>query len=94
MENFDLKIIRTPENPLEYKVKKDLQMYLMKKMIGDNATEEAILIWIDKFAKEISRVVDDEKNTDIRELAKNKNFKKASGLILDMIEKTDSKRAA
>ena len=94
MDKFEDSIVNHIENPLEYNLKKELQMYLMNKMIGENANDKAILNWIDKYAKDVSRIVDDEKNITIRELVISRKFEEASNQIMEKIKKQELTNAA
>jgi hypothetical protein len=71
----------------------DFQAALMDMMIPIKSTQ-AELEWCDKYVDTVSELIDDPKNSEIRELIMNNQHAEASVLVRDILENSENKMAA
>lgn len=76
--------IELPEinQSIDLKHRLDLEVALMDKMIGENASQDEQIRWIDTYSDLIRQIIFKEENVEIRELALAGQYKESADLIL------------
>jgi hypothetical protein len=85
MNEETLNNIETPGR-IPLKERNDFQAFLEQKMIGQNPVFDAEVAWANQYAKEISDIIDNVQNTEIRELIMKNNFEGASQKVLELLK--------
>lgn len=71
---------------LDLKHRADLQIELMKQMIGDNPSYEDELAWANEYSQKISDLIDHHEHDEIRGLALNEDYAQAAQLLIELLE--------
>ena len=76
----------TAVDRLDLKHRADLQIELIRQMLGDNPSPEDELNWVKEYGKKVSDLIDYHEHDDIRDLALKGDYSSAVELILDLLE--------
>lgn len=71
---------------LDLKHRAELQIELIKQMVGENPSYEQELAWADKYSGKVSDLIDYHEHDEIRSLALSGDYKQAAKLLLELLE--------
>lgn len=71
---------------LDLKHRAELQIELMKQMIGENPSPEEELAWVNEYGRKVSDLIDHHEHEDVRSLALEENYIEAAKLLSELLE--------
>ncbi len=86
----------SPENTdgLDLETRNKLQFSVLEILFDNSASEAEKAEWLDKKGQEISRIIDDPSQEEIRRLALNDQFQEAAELLIETLNERERLRAA
>ncbi len=84
--------IESPEvnQSIDLKHRLALEVELMNKMIGKDASQNEKLKWIDEYSEQVRKIIFEEDNSEIRELALNGQYQESAELIFKQLNKNSN----